>query len=146
MAIVDSSLPPGSRIDLIVVTLKEVINALDIQEESEQAHAVLDQLAPAKPGAVRSLLATALRSSVEYFRQGGPGSASNRSSPDPASPRSRSATTTRASEAREKIRFEPGDPAEICAIEQRSAMTILDAIRRYSESHRGQCQASFRRV
>ena len=62
--------------------------ALDIQMERQQAHALLDQLPPAKLGAVRSLLAVmvdedeeelteedrhALRASDEYFRNGGQG-------------------------------------------------------------------------
>ncbi|MCX6612165.1 MAG: hypothetical protein NTW74_15080 [Acidobacteria bacterium] len=64
--------------------------ALDLQQELKQAHALLDQLPPAKLGAVRSLLAVmvdddehdeelteedrrALRASVEYFRNGGQG-------------------------------------------------------------------------
>ena len=63
--------------------------ALDIQLERRQAHALLDQLPPAKLGAVRSLLEVmvdddddeelteedrrALRASEEYFRNGGQG-------------------------------------------------------------------------
>lgn len=63
--------------------------ALDLQQEREQAHALLDLLAPAKLGAVRSLLEVmvddeedeelteedrrALRASDEYFRNGGQG-------------------------------------------------------------------------
>ena len=63
--------------------------ALDIQMERQQAHALLDQLPPAKLGVVRSLLAVmvddddeeeltdedlrALRASDEYFRNGGQG-------------------------------------------------------------------------
>ena len=62
---------------------------LDLQQELQQAHALLDQLPPAKLGVVRSLLAVmvddddeeelteedrrALRSSDEYFRDGGQG-------------------------------------------------------------------------
>jgi hypothetical protein len=64
--------------------------ALDLQQELQQAHALLDQLPPAKLGVVRSLLAVmvddddeeelseedrhALRASDEYFRNGGQGS------------------------------------------------------------------------
>lgn len=63
--------------------------ALDLQQELKQAHALLDQLPPAKLGAVRSLLEVmvdddekeelteedrrALRASDEYFRNGGEG-------------------------------------------------------------------------
>lgn len=63
--------------------------ALDLQQERQQAHALLDLLAPAKLGAVRSLLEVmvdgeedeelteedrrALRASDEYFRSGGQG-------------------------------------------------------------------------
>ena len=63
--------------------------ALDIQMERQQVHALLDQLPPAKLGAVRSLLEVmvddaseeeltdedrrALRASEEYFRKGGQG-------------------------------------------------------------------------
>jgi hypothetical protein len=62
--------------------------ALDIQMERQQAHALLDQLPPAKLGVVRSLLAVmvdddeeelteedrrSLRASDEYFRNGGQG-------------------------------------------------------------------------
>ena len=63
--------------------------ALDLQQERQQAHALLDLLPPAKLGAVRSLLEVmndddeeeelteedrrALRSSDEYFRNGGQG-------------------------------------------------------------------------
>ena len=63
--------------------------ALDLQQELKQAHALLDQLPPAKLGAVRSLLEVmldddedeelteedrrALRASAEYFRNGGQG-------------------------------------------------------------------------
>lgn len=64
--------------------------ALDLQQERQQAHALLDLLAPAKLGAVRSLLEVmagdgeedeepagedrrALRASDEYFRNGGQG-------------------------------------------------------------------------
>lgn len=63
--------------------------ALDLQEERNQAHALLDLLPPAKLGAVRSLLEVmiddgdeeelteedrrALRASDEYFRNGGQG-------------------------------------------------------------------------
>jgi hypothetical protein len=64
--------------------------ALDLQQELKQAHALLDQLPPAKLGAVRSLLEVmvdddeddeelteedrrALRASDEYFRNGGQG-------------------------------------------------------------------------
>jgi hypothetical protein len=61
---------------------------LDLQQELQQAHALLDQLPPAKLGVVRSLLAVmvdddeeelteedrrALRASDEYFRNGGQG-------------------------------------------------------------------------
>jgi hypothetical protein len=62
---------------------------LDLQQELQQAHALLDLLPPAKLGVVRSLLAVmvddddeeelteedrrALRSSDEYFRNGGQG-------------------------------------------------------------------------
>ena len=60
---------------------------LDIQMERQQAHALLDQLPPAKLGVVRSLLEVmiddeeelteedrrALRASDEYFRNGGQG-------------------------------------------------------------------------
>ena len=62
--------------------------ALDIQMERQQAHALLDQLPPAKLEAVRSLLEVmvdddeedlteedrrALRASEDYFRNGGQG-------------------------------------------------------------------------
>jgi hypothetical protein len=63
--------------------------ALDLQQERQQAHALLDLLPPAKLGVVRSLLAVmvddddeeelteedrrALRASDEYFRNGGQG-------------------------------------------------------------------------
>jgi len=63
--------------------------ALDLQQERQQAHALLDLLPPAKLGAVRSLLEVmiadddeeelteedrrALRASNEYFRNGGQG-------------------------------------------------------------------------
>ncbi|WP_180539614.1 hypothetical protein [Nevskia soli] len=63
--------------------------SLDLQQELQQAHALLDQLPPAKLGVVRSLLAVlvddddeeeltgedrrALRASDEYFRNGGQG-------------------------------------------------------------------------
>ena len=63
--------------------------ALKTQMERQQAHALLDQLPPAKLGAVRSLLEVmvddaseeeltdedrrALRASEEYFRNGGQG-------------------------------------------------------------------------
>lgn len=63
--------------------------ALDLQQERQQAHALLDLLAPAKLSAVRSLLEVmvdgeedeelteedrrALRASDEYFRSGGQG-------------------------------------------------------------------------
>lgn len=63
--------------------------ALDLQQELQQAHALLDQLPPAKLGAVRSLLEVmiddddeeelteedrrALHASNEYFRNGGQG-------------------------------------------------------------------------
>lgn len=61
--------------------------ALDIQTERQQAHALLDQLPPAKLGAVRSLLEVmvdddeelteedrrAVAASREYFQQGGEG-------------------------------------------------------------------------
>ena len=63
--------------------------ALNTQMERQQAHALLDQLPPAKLGAVRSLLEVmvddaseeeltdedrrALRASEEYFRKGGQG-------------------------------------------------------------------------
>ena len=63
--------------------------ALNTQMERQQAHALLDQLPPAKLGAVRSLLEVmvddaseeeltdedrrALRASEEYFRNGGQG-------------------------------------------------------------------------
>ncbi|HBY64435.1 MAG TPA: hypothetical protein DEH78_31840 [Solibacterales bacterium] len=64
--------------------------ALDLEQERQQAHALLDLLPPAKLGAVRSLLAVmidddeteeelteedrrALRASDEYFRNGGQG-------------------------------------------------------------------------
>lgn len=65
--------------------------ALDLQQERQQAHALIDLLPPAKLGAVRSLLEVmiekdddeeeelteedkqALRASVEYFRNGGKG-------------------------------------------------------------------------
>jgi hypothetical protein len=63
--------------------------ALDLQQELQQAHALLDLLSPAKLGAVRSLLEVmidddeeqelteedrcALRASDEYFRNGGQG-------------------------------------------------------------------------
>jgi hypothetical protein len=63
--------------------------ALDLQQERQQAHALLDLLPPAKLGAVRNLLAVmideedeeelteedrrALTASREYFRQGGQG-------------------------------------------------------------------------
>ena len=64
---------------------------LDLQQERQQAHALLDLLPPAKLGAVRSLLEAmvddddnpdaelteedrrALRASDEYFRNGGQG-------------------------------------------------------------------------
>ena len=61
---------------------------LDLQQELQQAHALLDQLPPAKLGVVRSLLEVmldddedelteedrrALRASDEYFRNGGQG-------------------------------------------------------------------------
>jgi hypothetical protein len=62
---------------------------LDLQQELQQAHALLDLLPPAKLGVVRSLLAVmvddddeeelteedrrALRASDEYFRNGGQG-------------------------------------------------------------------------
>jgi hypothetical protein len=62
---------------------------LDLQQERQQAHALLDLLPPAKLGAVRSLLEVmidddeeeelteedrrALRASDEYFRNGGQG-------------------------------------------------------------------------
>jgi len=61
--------------------------ALDLQQERQQAHALLDLLPPAKLGAVRNLLEVmiddeedeelteedrrALRASDEYFRKGG---------------------------------------------------------------------------
>ena len=63
--------------------------ALDLQQELKQAHALLDQLPPAKLGAVRSLLEVmldddeeeelteedrrALHASNEYFLKGGEG-------------------------------------------------------------------------
>lgn len=64
--------------------------AIDLQQERQQAHALLDLLPPAKLGAVRSLLKVmidddddeeeltdedrrALRASDEYFRNGGQG-------------------------------------------------------------------------
>jgi hypothetical protein len=63
--------------------------ALDLQQERQQAHALLDLLPAAKLGAVRSLLEVmidddedeeltdedrrALRASDEYFRKGGQG-------------------------------------------------------------------------
>ena len=62
--------------------------ALDLQQERKRAHALLDQLPPAKLGAVRSLLEVmldddeeeltgedrrALRASDEYIRNGGQG-------------------------------------------------------------------------
>ena len=63
--------------------------AINTQMERQQAHALLDQLPPAKLGAVRSLLEVmvddaseeeltdedrrALRASEEYFRNGGQG-------------------------------------------------------------------------
>lgn len=63
--------------------------ALDLHQELKQAHALLDQLPPAKLGVVRSLLEvmvdddedeeltqedrSALRASDEYFRNGGQG-------------------------------------------------------------------------
>lgn len=64
--------------------------ALDLQQERQQAHALIDLLPPAKLGAVRSLLEVmvedsdadeelteedrnALRASDEYFRNGGQG-------------------------------------------------------------------------
>jgi hypothetical protein len=62
--------------------------ALDLKEERQIAHALLDQLPPAKLGAVRSLLEVmidpddeefseedrrAVAASREYFRQGGEG-------------------------------------------------------------------------
>lgn len=66
--------------------------ALDLQQELKEAHALLDQLPPAKLGAVRSLLAVMvddegededdvfspediakIQASREYFRQGGQG-------------------------------------------------------------------------
>jgi hypothetical protein len=63
--------------------------ALDLQQERQQAHALLDLLPPAKLGAVRNLLEVmiddeedeelteedrrALRASDEYFRKGGQG-------------------------------------------------------------------------
>jgi len=63
--------------------------ALDLQQERQQAHALLELLPPAKLGAVRSLLEVlvdhdgeeelteedrrALRASDEYFRDGGQG-------------------------------------------------------------------------
>ena len=62
--------------------------ALDLQQERQHAHALLDQLTPAKLGVVRSLLEVmldddedelteedrrALRASDEYFRNGGQG-------------------------------------------------------------------------
>lgn len=64
--------------------------ALDLQQERQQAHALLDLLPPAKLGAVRSLLEVmidddgeeeelteeqgqALLASREYFRRGGQG-------------------------------------------------------------------------
>lgn len=67
---------------------KEVTRmALDLQQERQQAHALLDLLSPAKLGAVRSLLEVmidhdvneelteedrrSLRASDEYFRNGG---------------------------------------------------------------------------
>jgi hypothetical protein len=62
---------------------------LDLQQQRQQAHALLDLLPPAKLGAVRTLLAVmiddeedeelteedrrALRASDEYFRKGGQG-------------------------------------------------------------------------
>ena len=62
---------------------------LDLQQQRQQAHALLDLLPPAKLGAVRTLLAVmiddeedeelteedrrALRASDEYFRNGGQG-------------------------------------------------------------------------
>ena len=68
---------------------KEVTMALDIQMERQQAHALLDQLPPAKLEAVRSLLEVmvdddgeedlteedrrTLRASEDYFRNGGQG-------------------------------------------------------------------------
>jgi mRNA-degrading endonuclease RelE of RelBE toxin-antitoxin system len=36
-----------------------------------------------------------------------------------------------------KIRFHPNVPAEVRAIEQRAAMTILEAIHRYAETGQG---------
>ena len=63
--------------------------AIDLQQERQQAHALLDLLPPAKLGAVRSLLEVmidddeeeeltdedrrALRASDQYFRNGGQG-------------------------------------------------------------------------
>ena len=62
--------------------------ALDLQQERQQAHALLDLLPPAKLGAVRSLLEVmvdedddeltdadraAVAASREYFRRGGEG-------------------------------------------------------------------------
>ncbi len=62
--------------------------AIDLQQERQQAHALLDLLPPAKLGAVRSLLEVmiddeeeeltdedrrALRASDEFFRNGGQG-------------------------------------------------------------------------
>jgi hypothetical protein len=66
--------------------------ALDLQQELKEAHALLDQLPPAKLGAVRSLLEVMvddegeeeadvfspediakIQASREYFRQGGQG-------------------------------------------------------------------------
>jgi hypothetical protein len=64
--------------------------AIDLQQERQQAHALLDLLPPAKLGAVRSLLevmiddddeeeeltdedSRALRASDEFFRNGGQG-------------------------------------------------------------------------
>ena len=64
--------------------------AIDLQQERQQAHALLDLLPPAKLGAVRSLLKVmidddddeeeltdedrrALRASDEFFRNGGQG-------------------------------------------------------------------------
>ena len=69
---------------------KNVTVTFNVHMELQQAHALLDQLPPAKVGAVRSLLEVmvddgeqeeelseedrrALRASSEYFRQGGQG-------------------------------------------------------------------------
>lgn len=62
--------------------------AIDVQQQRQEAHAWIERLSPAKLGAVHSLLEVmvdedseelteedkqALRASVEYFRNGGPG-------------------------------------------------------------------------